>query len=257
MSSDAFALVREEDGILHVVLNRQERLNALHSAAHFQLATIFDRFEASPALRVAIITGAGPRAFCAGNDLRVQAAGGAMERPPSGFGGLTLRHDRRKPVIAAVNGFALGGGCEMVLAADLAIAAENARFALPETLRGLVPLAGVHLLARRVGLKDALGLLLTGRQIAAAEALRIGLVNEVVPEGQAVAAATEWARLIVQASPAATAACLAMVRESLAIPDTATAMAAPSAALEQLRASADFVEGPLAFAERRPPRWTA
>ncbi len=248
-------LTRPEGAILHVTLNRPERLNALHAPAHEELAAMFDAFEADPALRVAVVTGAG-RAFCAGNDLKWQAMGGSMARPETGFAGLTLRHDRTKPVIAAVNGVALGGGCEIVLACDIAVAAASARFGLTEAKFGLVPLAGVHLLPRRVGLKDAMGLLLTARLVPAETALRIGMVNEVVPDAELAAAAQDWARRIVEVSPQSVKACLAMVRQSLGVADAAAAMAAPDPALERLRASEDFVEGPRAFAERRAPRWT-
>jgi enoyl-CoA hydratase/carnithine racemase len=249
-----YVLTKRQDEVLHVTINRPERLNALHAPAHVELAAVFDDFDSDTMLRVAIISGAG-RAFCAGNDLKWQAEGGSMERPSSGFAGLTLRHDRRKPVIAAVNGIALGGGCEIVLAADLAVASDQARFALPEVLRGLVPLAGVHLLPRRVGLKAAMGMLLTGRDVAADAALRMGLVNEVVPAASLADVALSWAQSIVAASPQAVSACLGMLRQGLGFSDVSAAMTAPDPALERLRASSDFIEGPRSFAERRPPRW--
>ncbi|MGW7771516.1 enoyl-CoA hydratase-related protein [Pseudomonas machongensis] len=252
--TSAFFRAQASDNILHVELFRPERLNALHAPAHEQLAKVFDEFELDPALRVAIISGNG-RAFCAGNDLKWQAAGGSLERPVSGFAGLTLRHQRTKPIIAAVHGEAFGGGCEIVLAADLAIAADSARLALPEVRVGLVPLAGVHLLPRRVGLKNALWILLTGQVMSAEDALRIGLVNEVVAVEQLIPRAWEIARTIIQASPEAIAACMSMVRESLAENDISKAMTAPSEALARLRASDDFVEGPKAFAEGRKPNW--
>lgn len=254
--SESFAIVRAEDGILHVTLNRPERLNALHAPAHVELEAVFDRFEADPALRVAILTGTG-RAFCAGNDLKWQAEGRSLARPPTGFAGLTLRHGRRKPVIAAVNGVALGGGFETVVAADLAIAAEGARLGLPEVHRGLVPMAAVHLLPRRIPLKSVMELLLLGRDVSADAAMRMGVVNAVVPAADLADAALAWARTIVKASPHAVAACLQMVRQGLAFADVEHAMAAPDPALERLRASPDFLEGPLAFAEKRAPQWTA
>lgn len=249
-----FVRVNASNGILHVELNRPERLNALHAPAHAELAAIFDAFEQDPTLRVAIISGAG-RAFCAGNDLKWQAAGGSMARPSTGFAGLTLRHNRTKPVIAAVHGEAFGGGCEIVLSADLAIAADSARFGLTEVRYGLVPLAGVHLLPRRVGLKDAMWMLLTGRVMAAEEACRIGLLNEVVAPEHLMARTTEVAQMIVNASPQAISACMEMVHDGLTESDVIKAMSAPSAALERLRASADFIEGPKAFAEGRKPQW--
>ena len=247
---------RHDNGILHVELHRPERLNALHTPAHLELAVVFDAFEADDGLRVAIITGHG-RAFCAGNDLKWQAAGGSMERPSSGFGGLTLRHARTKPVIAAVNGVALGGGCEIVLATDLAVAAVSATFALPEVLRGLVPLAGVHLLPRGIGTKAAMAMLLSGVTIDAAEALRIGIVNQVVPDDQVHEAAMVWAQRIIAASPRAVATCLDMVKRSLAASSIETAMTQPYESLENLRSSEDFREGPLAFSEKRKPKWVS
>ena len=253
--SEQFALMRADGGILWVTLNRPERLNALHAPAHMELEAVFDRFEADPALRVAILTGEG-RAFCAGNDLKWQAEGRSLARPPTGFAGLTLRHDRRKPVIAAVNGVALGGGCEVVLAADLAIMAASARLGLPEVHRGLVPMAAVHLLPRRVPLKSAMQMLLLGRFVLADAALRMGLVNAVVPDAELLATAEEWARTVVKVSPAAVGACMEMVRQGLGFADVEEAMAAPDPALERLRASPDFIEGPRAFAERRAPKWS-
>ena len=257
MTTPEFCRVRPDGAVLHVELHRPEVLNALHAPAHVELEAVFDAFEADPAIRVAIVTGHGSKAFCAGNDLKWQAAGGSMARPHSGFAGLTLRHARTKPVIAAVNGVALGGGCEIALACDIAVAAESARFALPEVLRGLVPLAGVHMLPRLVGMKAAMAMLLTGRWIDAPTALRIGLVNEVVPDDQLAAAAADWARRIVNASPQATATCLDMMRRSLAAPSLEAAMAADYASLQRLRESDDFREGPLAFAEKRKPRWVS
>lgn len=251
-----FVRTVRDGAILTVVLDRPERLNALHAPAHVELAEVFDQFEQEPALRVAIIRGSG-RAFCAGNDLKWQAQGGSMERPASGFAGLTLRHQRTKPVIAQVNGLAFGGGCEIVLAADLAIAASSARFGLTEVRYGLVPQAGLHLLPRRVALKDAMVMLLTGRVIPAAEALRMGMINEVVPDDQVAEKALTYAKWIVEASPQAMAACMELIRQSMAFQDVAEATAAPAPALDRLRAGEDFAEGPRAFAEGRKPKWAA
>ena len=254
--SHEFVQTSQEGGVLTVVLNRPYRLNALHAPAHVELAEVFDAFEHDANLRVAIIRGTG-RAFCAGNDLKWQAEGGSMERPTSGFAGLTLRHDRTKPVIAEVNGLAFGGGCEIVLAADLAVAASSARFGLTEVRYGLVPLAGLHHLPRRVALKDAMYMLLTGRVISSAEALRMGMINEVVPDDQVAERALTHAKWIVEASPQAIAACMELIRQSLGFQDVAEAMSAPAPALDRLRAGEDFAEGPRAFAEGRKPKWVA
>jgi len=199
----------ERDGrILTVTMNRPEVMNSLHPMANVELGKVFDDFVSDPDLWVAIITGAGERAFSAGNDLKFQAAGGkAVEVPKHGFGGLTSRFDNVKPVIAAVNGVAMGGGFEIALACDVIIASDNAVFALPEPRVGLAALAGgVHRLPRQIGLKNAMGMLLTGRRVSAVNgALRafenfnlpqisvfavksggIGVQNTVENEGEAV-----------------------------------------------------------------------
>ncbi|MBN8908387.1 MAG: enoyl-CoA hydratase/isomerase family protein, partial [Rhodospirillales bacterium] len=162
-------------------------MNALHADAHFELSAIWDEFAARDDLWVGIVTGAGPRAFSAGNDLKVQAAGKRKPGPPTGFAGLTARFDLDKPVIAAVNGVAMGGGFEIALACDIVVAAENAVFALPEPRVGLIAGAGgVHRLPRMIPLKKAMGMMLTGRRVPAKEGFDLGFVTEVVPEGQAL-----------------------------------------------------------------------
>jgi enoyl-CoA hydratase/carnithine racemase len=249
-----FCEIERQGTVLIVTFNRPERLNALHSDAHFELSRIFDEFEVDRSLRVAVVTGCGDRAFCAGNDLKFQAAGGSLERPKTGFGGLANRLDRTKPVIAAVNGIAAGGGCEIVLACDIAVAAENAVFSFPEVKRGLVPLTGIHLLIRTIHAKDATAMLISGRGVSAREAREIGLVNEVVPQGGALAGALIWAHTISECSPSAVMTTLDLVRRSAAA-TLAEAFAASYDSLTAHRAGRDFVEGPRAFAERRPPRW--
>ena len=194
----------ERDGHLFVItINRPEVMNALHPPGNAELSECFDEFQTDPDLWVAIITGAGPRAFSAGNDLKYTAAGGDRSAAPkTGFAGLTSRFDLNKPVIAAVNGVAMGGGFEIALACDLIIAAENARFALPEVRVGLAALAGgVHRLPRTIGPKRAMGMILTGRHVSAQEGYELGFVNEVVPEGQALVGARRWAEEILAVSP--------------------------------------------------------
>src|SRR5215207_1404273 len=167
----------ERDGHLFIVtINRPEVMNALHPPASAELSTVCDEFAADTELWVAILTGAGDRSFSAGNDLKYTAANAnQMTRPRGpmrgGFGGITSRFDLFKPTIAAVNGWAMGGGCEMALACDIVIAAENARFGLPEPRVGLFAGAGgVHRLPRQIPLKIAMGMMLTGKAIEAAEA---------------------------------------------------------------------------------------
>ena len=194
----------ERDGHLFVVtINRPDVMNACHPPANRELAEAFDEFANDPELWVAIVTGAGDRAFSAGNDLKYQAMGGDMSgQPKAGFGGLASRNDCYKPIIAAVNGVAMGGGFEIALACDLIIAAENAVFALPEPRVGLAALAGgVHRLPRQIGMKQAMGMILTGRRVSAAEGKELGFVNEVTPVGGAVEGAKRWAAMILECSP--------------------------------------------------------
>lgn len=249
----------ERDGpILTVTINRPDVMNALHPAANLELETVFDDFVADPDLWVAIITGAGDRAFSAGNDLKFQATegGGAVTGPQSGFGGLTSRFDNSKPVIAAVNGVAMGGGFEIALACDLIVAAENAVFALPEPRVGLAALAGgVHRLPRQIGLKRAMGMLLTGRRVSAAEGLELGFVNEVVPAGEASNAARRWADQIVECAPLSVRGSKQAAMEGLRAPSLEEAMAGRYPLLGEMVKSEDFVEGPRAFAEKRKPNW--
>ena len=177
-----FSKVTRKGPITIITLSRPEVYNALHTDAHFELNKVFDDFSADPEQWVAIVTGAGDKAFCAGNDLKWQAAGGKRGWDTGGFAGLTSRFDCDKPIIAAVNGVAMGGGFEIALACDLIIASENATFALPEPRVGLAALAGgVHRLPRQIGLKRAMGMILTARHVSAKEGLELGFVNEVVP----------------------------------------------------------------------------
>jgi enoyl-CoA hydratase/carnithine racemase len=248
----------EKDGHVTVVtLNRPENLNALHPPSHAELVAAFDDFAADPQQWVAIITGAGPRAFCAGNDLKYTAAGHKLESSAKGFAGLTARYDLTKPVIAAVNGFAMGGGFEIALACDLIIAAENAVFSLPEPKVGLVALTGgVHRLPRQIPLKQAMGMILTGRHVTAQEGNELGFVNEVVPVGKAVEAAKRWAAQINECSPMAVRASKEAVYRGLDVTvEEAQAGQMSYPAIKALLASQDSKEGPRAFAEKRKPQW--
>ena len=253
-----FVEVAREGPITIVTLNRPEVMNALHSPAHFELGEVFDAFAADPDQWVAIVTGAGERAFSAGNDLKHQAGGGKMGNPPSGFAGLTSRFDLAKPVIAAVNGVAMGGGFEIALACDLIIASENAVFALPEPRVGLAALAGgLHRLPRTIGVKRAMGMILTARRVSAREGLELGFVNEVVAPGELMAAAKRWAGLIAECSPMSIRASKAAVLKGLDEPSLAAAIKGQNRYDEvaALFTSQDFKEGPLAFAEKRAPAW--
>lgn len=250
----------EADGVLLITLDRPPA-NAVDVATSRELHQAFDRLEREPALRSAIITAAGQRFFCAGWDLRAAAAGEAVEADhgPGGFAGLTELFGRTKPVIAAVGGLAIGGGFELALAADLIVAAEHAEFAFPETGLGLIPdSGGVLRLPRRLPRAVATELLLTGRRLPAAEAVQRGLVNQVVPADQLLAAAQELAAAVGRGAPLAVAALLEVLAATDGQPPAAAYQTLRSGRLPRYRAmlaSADALEGPRAFTERRAPVW--
>jgi crotonobetainyl-CoA hydratase len=251
-----YCTVEDEGRIRIVTVNRPESMNAIHSEAGHELERVWDEFAARDDLWVGILTGAGERAFSAGNDLKVQAAGKRGPRPKTGFGGLTLRFDLDKPLIAAVNGVAMGGGFEMALACDLIIASENAVFALPEPRVGLIAGAGgVHRLPRMIPQKQALGMILTGRRVPAVEGKALGFVNEVVPPGEALAAAKRWAQLILECSPLAIRASKQALYRGLDEPTLEKAARTIYPAHQANIDSEDSVEGPRAFAEKRKPNW--
>ena len=252
-----FCAVAREGHICIVTMNRPEVMNALHPPANFELEAVFDDFAADAEMWVAIITGAGDRAFSAGNDLKYTAAHrGRLEINPKGFAGLTARYDNPKPVIAAVNGVAMGGGFEIALACDIIVASEKAVFALPEPRVGLAALAGgLHRLPRAIPLKHAMGMLLTGRRVGAEEGYRLGFVNEVVPDGEALAGARRWAQQILACAPLSVRASKQSAYAGL---DRASLEEACRASYDQVVAmvkSEDFLEGPRAFAEKRDPVW--
>jgi enoyl-CoA hydratase/carnithine racemase len=187
-----FCKVEAEGRVLVVTLNRPEQLNALNKEAHYELAQVFDEFERDPKRWVGIITGAG-KAFCAGVDLK----SGPLDHtfvPSTGFAGLTHRFDRKKPLIAAVNGAALGGGFELALACDIIIAAQDARFGLTEARVGLYAAAGgIQRLIREIGLKRAQAMLLTGKQVTAEQGGHLGFVNQITATERVLELAHQWA----------------------------------------------------------------
>jgi enoyl-CoA hydratase/carnithine racemase len=257
-----YALYEKKGRIAYITINRPEVLNALHADANRELSGIWTEFRDDPDAWVAILTGAGDRSFSAGNDLKVTAAGGgsisAGTAAPivGGFGGITNRYDIWKPIIAAVNGWAMGGGLEMALSCDIIIASENARLGLPEPRVGLLAGAGgVHRLPRQVPLKIAMGMILTGRNITAQEAYRIGLVNEVVPAGQTVATAEKWAEEILGCAPWSVRASKQAAYQGYDL-SVEEAMSRRYDLSARMRESPDMVEGPRAFAEKRQPNWT-
>jgi enoyl-CoA hydratase/carnithine racemase len=252
-----FCRYEVEGPVLTITLVRPEVLNAMHREGHFELARAFDRYRDDPSLRVAIVTGAGERAFCVGTDLKALAVSGDHTKPATGFAGLTHRFDLFKPVIAAVNGLCLGGGVEIVAACDLAIAADDAQFALPEPLVGLAALGGgvLQRLPRQMAMKDAMWLVLTAQRVSAAEAVRLRLVNEVVPRAALMARAREIAAQVLRCAPLALQASKQVMLQSLRHADLEQAMAARYEAAERMLASEDAVEGPAAFAQKRAPVW--
>lgn len=247
--------------VTRIVLNRPAVMNALHPAMHAELQRAFDAFAADPQQRVGVIQGAGERAFCAGSDLKSAAAAGgiASTYPRSGYAGLIERFDLDKPLIAAVNGLAYGGGFEIVLACDLVIAVEHARFALPEPLVGAVALGGgLHRLARQIGLKRAMGMILTADPVTAHDGERLGFVNEVVAAHELDAAVDRWCASLLRCAPLALRASKETVMRGLDEASLADAMKNQSTypAYVTWRNAADTIEGPKAFAEKRSPVWT-
>ncbi|MDP9792978.1 acetyl-CoA C-acetyltransferase [Catenuloplanes nepalensis] len=249
-------LVRRDGHLLEVTINRPDARNSLHPMANDELDHVFDAYFADEDLWVAILTGAGEKAFSAGNDLIYSGSGKPMWVPKNGFAGLTGRRRMTKPVIAAVNGFAMGGGCEIALACHLVVADATARFALSEVKIGLVAGAGgVVRLPRTVPQKLATEMILTGRRLSADEALSHGLVNRVTPAGEALRGARELAAEILDSSPTSVRVSLQMMEETCGIPDVVDAVTHHSKALDELLVSEDAAEGPRAFAQKRRPVW--
>jgi acetyl-CoA C-acetyltransferase len=251
-----FVKVRRDGHLLEVTIDRPESRNALHPPAHDELDAVFDAYFADPELWVAIITGAGEKAFSAGNDLGYTASGNPMYTPLSGFGGLTSRRHMDKPVIAAVNGFAMGGGFEIALACHLVVADESATFSLSEVKVGLIAAAGgVVRLPRVIPAKTATEMILTGKRIGAKEAQRLGVVNRVAPAGQALEVARALASEILEGSPTSVRLSLSLMNQTDGIADTVDAVTAPTDVLDQLLTSADAIEGITAFVTKRQPQW--
>ena len=248
----------EKDGwVLKVTINRPEVRNALHPPANEELAGIFNAYEKDKNLRVAILTSAGTESFSAGNDLKYMSSGNPIYMPKTGFAGLTHRTNRVKPVIAAVNGLALGGGLEIAMACDIVVAADHALFGLPEVKIGLFAGAGgVQRLPRQIGTKAAMEMMLTGQPIDCQKALALGLINYAVPADQVMQKAEKLAYLITQASPVAVQSTLQLHNETTKYASEVDAVNAPHDVFDNLLNSNDFWEGGRAFAEKRKPKWT-
>jgi crotonobetainyl-CoA hydratase len=256
---DEVLKVTRNGQILEVVLNRP-KANAIDNATSRQMGRLFSEFRDDPELRVAIVTGAGDRFFSAGWDLQAAAEGDAIagDYGVGGFAGLTELHDLNKPVIAAVNGLAVGGGFELALSCDLIVAADQAQFLLPEIFVGILADSASFRLPKRLPYHVAMEMLLTGRRMGADEAQRWGLVNAVVSQAELMDKAHEYANLMIEAAPLSLAAVKELVRETAVLPLDASYSLMRSGTLtayEAMLHSEDAVEGPKAFAEKRKPDW--
>ena len=250
---------RRDGAVLEVTLDRP-KANAIDLATSRAMGDVFKTFRDDPALRVAIVTGAGERFFSAGWDLLAAAAGDAVDGDygVGGFGGMQELPDLNKPLIAAVNGMAVGGGWELALSCDLILAADTATFALPEIRAGTLADAAAIKLPKRLPYHVAMDMLLTGRWMDAAEAHRFGIVNEVLPPNELAARAWELARALAAGPPLVFAAIKEVVREAEAM-RTQDALSRVGKrqfpTVDRLYDSEDQHEGARAFAEKRPPVW--
>jgi enoyl-CoA hydratase/carnithine racemase len=241
-----------------VTLARPDALNAVDLATEAELQAIWSQLEADRDVRVVVLTGEGDRAFCVGADLKNPSVSGLeyWARPrPGGFGGIALRETLNVPVIARVNGYALGGGFEMVLGCDLVVACSEASFGLPEALVGRMPLdGGMTLLQRQVPFRRAMAMLLAGKRASAAEALEMGLVNEVVPRSELDAAVKRWVDAVLACAPLSVQAIKEVVRRTGTL-SASDAQALRLPALVAALQSEDSNEGVRAFQEKRKPQW--
>ena len=251
-----FVKVKREGHVLEVTINRPKARNSLTPEANFELERIFDLYEKDRSLWVAIITGAGNKSFSAGNDLKYMGTGKPIWMPETGFAGLTHRKKRLKPVIAAVNGFAYGGGLEIALACDVIVADAAAKFALPEVKTGLIAAAGgLFRLPKTLPPHIAREMILTGRAMGVDEALHYGMVNHKTEAGDAMVKAREIAQNICDVSPTATAASLEMMHEGAHILDPAEALDKPTNALLKVAISEDLQIGLMAFLTKQKAKW--
>jgi len=250
--------IEKRGAVVEITLDRP-KANAIDAATSRALGAAFIGFRDDPALRVAIVAGAGDRFFSAGWDLKAAAAGDTTDYGPGGFAGLTELFDLDKPVIAAVNGMAVGGGFELALAADLIVAADTAEFFLPEIRIGIVPDAGGILrLPHRLPRAVAMEMLLTGSRLSASDALRFGLVNRVVTGGELMSTARALAADLATLAPLALRAIKAVTSATETLPVAEGYAVMRSGAVpvyQQMLASEDAKEGPRAFAEKRAPVW--
>lgn len=251
--------------VAYITLDRPQALNALDLRTHAELAAIWGDFEQDDNLWLGVLTGSGERAFSVGQDLKELVRRNQDGVPPSSFGSaggtgwprLTERFSMSKPLIARVNGYALGGGFELALACDIIVAAEHAEFALPEARLGLIAGAGgVFRLTRQLPTKTAMGYLMTGRRLSAERAYQLGLVNEVAPMAELDACVERWVDDVLRSAPLSLRAIKEVAQKSSTMP-LDQAFQARYEWEDRRRASSDCLEGPRAFVEQRPPAWKA
>ncbi|MBV1901767.1 MAG: enoyl-CoA hydratase/isomerase family protein [Kordiimonadaceae bacterium] len=248
-----------EGGVARVTIDRPDRMNAVDAATESLLENIWTEIETSEQVRCVVLTGTGEKAFCAGADMKSDASKTGLDYwaslNPNGFGGIALRRSLTVPVIARVNGLALGGGMEMVLGCDIVIASADARFGLPEAKVGRLPLdGGMVMLQRLIPEKIAAGLMMTGRMMSAQEAAGYGLVNKVVPQALLDEEVDAWVKDIISCAPLSVAAIKQTIQQTGQLsPKDAQSLRLPLliAALN----SEDSEEGVRAFREKRKPVW--
>ena len=254
-----FITVSKQDHLTRITLNRPEVMNAINQQMHDELQVAFDDFASDDNQYLGVISGAGERAFSAGSDLKSIAKQGKPHvYPRHGYAGLIERFDLSKPLIAAVDGVAVGGGFEVALACDIIVATRRSRFGLPEPLVGAVALGGgMHRLARQIGLKQAMGLILTGDIVGAEDAYRLGIVTQLVDHDELDNAVDRWCQRILRCAPLAVRASKQTVMRGLDEASLAQAMA-KQPSYRDFKAwyeCSDRIEGAAAFAEKRAPQW--
>jgi crotonobetainyl-CoA hydratase len=248
------------DHVARVTIDRPEVMNAVDAVTESELEKIWSSIEGDRSVRAVVLTGAGERAFCTGADMKAGSGSSGLDywasARPNGFGGIALRQTLDVPVIARVNGHAAGGGFEMVLGCDIVVAADNATFSLPEARVGRLPLdGGMTLLQRQIPFRAAMGIMLTGRRVKAAEALSLGIVNEVAPLADLDVAVERWLADIVACAPLSVRAIKQVVRRTAHL-TAVEAQAQRLPALVEALNSEDSTEGVRAFVEKRKPVWS-